>query len=200
MPESELAQALDLLVDRWERAGSPVRAALRPAPPRGVVERHLTDLGLNPTDELVDLYAWHDGVEGCELFWETDFHSLADATEEWRLNQSLAAEDPDVGASAEARLGWPGPPEWFPALYMDGSELLVLDNSDTPDRGSVWFTFTQSESERLFGSLLEGVLGAVWCIETGLWRIEDGTRVVCDRGHMPWAHDRVHPPWCAEHH
>lgn len=178
-----------MLVDRLEAAGSPVRAALRPPLPRVDVARHFEELGLHPTPELVDLFSWHDGAEGADLFWETQFQPLSEATAVWTANRTFIDDE------ANARRAFPGPNEWFPALLLDGSELLVIDNSHTTERGSVWFTFTQVEPERLFASFLEGVLAAVACVEQGLWQaVVDGT-IECNRQGMPTAEDRSHPPW-----
>jgi hypothetical protein len=195
---AELIESLDLLVDRLERAGSPIRTALRSPRPAPDVARHFTLLGLHPTSELVDLFSWHDGVDGADLFWETNFHPLSETTAVWRLAQSIANEDPQSRAAADRHVSFPGPVEWFPALFMDGNELLVIDNSQSTARGSVWFTFTQSEPAWVFDSLLEGVQAAVWCVERGLWRPDNQGRLECDRGSMPSRDDRNHPPWSPE--
>ncbi len=195
MGSSPLTEALDALVDRLDAAGSPIRSALRPARPQTDVAQHFVRLGLHPTPELIELFAWHDGAEGADLFWETNFHPLEVTTDTWRLNQSLADDDPEWRSTANRRHSFPGPFEWFPALFLDGGELLVVDNTATAERGSVWFTFTQSEPEWLFESLVEGVLAAVWCVEQGLWRPDRQGMIQCDRSTMPTRQDRNHPPW-----
>ncbi|MDQ4132813.1 MAG: hypothetical protein M3179_06295 [Actinomycetota bacterium] len=157
-------------------------------------------LGLHPTRELIDLFAWHDGAAGADLFWETNFHPLPAATEAWRLNQSLADKDAGWRRDADSRRSFPGPFEWFPALFMDGRELLVIDNTETSERGSAWFTFNEAEPEWLFDSLLEGVLAAVWCVEQGLWRPNERGTIECDRESMPSRQDRNHPPWAPDPH
>jgi hypothetical protein len=147
---SRFTDALDALVDRHRRLDSSVPEYLRPglAPPD--VRSAIGGLGLDPTEELVELFAWHDGLDttawprgagraGFPRIWgDAFFAPLTFAIETYR--ESIRIDQ--VAAETELRAyGKAGPatwnPEWFPA-FSGGDETYAVDCGSSPDRGLVF--------------------------------------------------------------
>jgi hypothetical protein len=60
---SELVEALDRLVSEHRRIGSPMPDFLVPGIHPDDVRARLGDLGLKPPEEVVELFAWHNGSD-----------------------------------------------------------------------------------------------------------------------------------------
>jgi hypothetical protein len=60
---SDLTDALDRLIDEHRRIGSPLDRFLRPGISPDDARASLAGLGLAPHEDLVELYAWHDGCD-----------------------------------------------------------------------------------------------------------------------------------------
>jgi len=147
---SRFTDALDALVDRHRRLGSSVPDYLRPGLDAPDVRSAIGELGLNPTDELVELFVWHDGLDagawprgagkaGFPRIWgDAFFAPLTVAVETYR--ESIRIDQ--VAAETELRAyGNAGPPtwnpEWFPA-FSSGDETYGVDCGSSPDRGLVF--------------------------------------------------------------
>lgn len=165
------------------------------------MQHRFAELGIDPVPELVELYAWRRPEDYPGLFWEADLFGIDQAVEVWRANRSVIEGHPDWERDAEELMSWPGPTTFFPALIGVGNsgDCLMVDNSAGPDRGGLWWVVTQDDSRKVFESLDEALRAAIHCVSEALWT-RDGAVVECLRTHQPWPHDRVHPPWCDEHH
>ncbi len=192
-----LREDLDDLTIALAAAGSPVREHLRPGlKSAGVLDR-LRSLRLEPVGEVVELFSWADGIDDPEqvhVFWECNLYPLDDLVSTYRQNRRHADEAADAGDA------WPGPPGWFPVLMLDQEEFVAVDCGDGPGRGSLWFLSAEDEPQLIFTDLGEAVAAAAYCARAGLWRPSTSGQIEADRGHMPWVHDRAHPPWCELHH
>jgi hypothetical protein len=60
---SELVEALERLMLEHRRVGSPLADFLRPGLEPAAIREQIAPLGLEPPDEAVELFAWHDGTE-----------------------------------------------------------------------------------------------------------------------------------------
>lgn len=81
-----LVDSLERLVDIFENRGVAMRQYLRPSLTRAEVQTALGRLGLNPPEELYQLYEWHDGIDTLnapkKLFMEHQFLPLNKAVQE----------------------------------------------------------------------------------------------------------------------
>lgn len=175
------------------------------APSVDQIRHKLVEAGFHDRDDVVEFLTWmgrHHVDNGFQLFWETGSPFEVDAAmKELRLNREIAAEVRiETGDSAqlspdEQQRRFPGPTDWLPVLFLDGTEFLSVDCRPDPVGGSVWFLFIESENRRLFDSLAEGIEAAIYCVEAGLWGLSD-YGVSCDeRPSMPGQSDRDNPPW-----
>jgi hypothetical protein len=132
---SELTDALERLVEEHHRIGSPLDRFLRPGIDAAAVRAGLTEIGVVPRDDLVELYAWHDGCdEGAyrdagagvgypRLFANVFFGPFAMAVDHYRENleidRNIVATYGDPGA-ATWRL------TWFPP-FSGGSPVYAVE-------------------------------------------------------------------------
>jgi hypothetical protein len=163
-----------------------------PAP----VHATFTALGLDPPDDLVSLFTWRTVVHPsgyAPIFREVFLHPLATMVDVYRFNRQIAAGVGEHGL--DPTTVWPGPSTWFPALMMDGAEIIAVD-CGYGDRGAVWFAFTQSEPARMYQSLAEAIAAALHCIEAGYWHYDPASDLVEGDGRSPaWLGDPVAAPW-----
>lgn len=119
-----LTQSLEKLVDIWESKGVPMRQHLRPGLTRVEIQAALTPLGLNPPEELYELYEWHDGVDDyykpALMFGEHQFIPLNDAIKE--LQGTIEYYIPAMGDEYDAS---PDLAKCLPFGFFDGSSYGV---------------------------------------------------------------------------
>jgi len=146
----ELTAALDDLIDRHRRLGSIVPDYLRPGRDPAEVRAAIEALGVDPPDELVELFAWHDGLDadrwprppgvvGYPRLWGDVFFDSLEASIEARetyLNIDRVARATELSAYGTAGEDtWH--PGWFPA-FAGGGETYAVDCRDAPTRGSAF--------------------------------------------------------------
>jgi hypothetical protein len=201
---------LHVLMDRYleliSTRGSRVRQHFAPAPPEEVVRGDLLAAGYHDRDEVVAFFTWADygslDSPNLDLFWETSSPSSHQAVieEQKRLVDFYENELwPEVGlpqdpTPAERELRFPGPRHWLPILFLDGVEFMSVDCRPGPTGGSVWFLFHEGDNAKIFDSLAEAIETAVYCVEAGIWSVEE-IGVKCERGTQPSVLDLANPPW-----
>ncbi len=127
--DGELSAALDRLAVQWQRVGAPIVDYLAPPLKRSVVAEALSSVGLAAPSEIVDWFAWHDGlslppgvgrhvtecgIEGMQ------YQSLDDCLIDLQVWRSV---NPPV---------WK--PTWFPLLHGWSSDCFVAVLSDGESR------------------------------------------------------------------
>ena len=60
---SELVDALERLMVEHRRVGSPVPDYLLPGLDPAAIRARIAPHGLEPPDEAIELFAWHDGTD-----------------------------------------------------------------------------------------------------------------------------------------
>ena len=76
---SPLHDALDQLLARAEQQGFPATEYFGAGADPAVVRRQLVELGLTPTQELVEFLSWRSVIHprgSAPLFWETEYWSF----------------------------------------------------------------------------------------------------------------------------
>lgn len=147
-----MAPGLDQLIDAEEASGSPVRRYLRPGIPESVVRGRLSAIGLRAPAELVELYAWHDGLDqqawidhghhsNLELFPYSDFPPIDRAISDYLELKSTWQDTPWYGEYlAGTDPGWGyWRTEWFPLFWADKSRHAI-DCSDGC-RAPIWHVY-----------------------------------------------------------
>ena len=194
-----IGDLLDSHLGALNKAGY-VRTADRPGPEERLVRRALREAGFGDRDDLVEYLCWASlpeaGAGLLELFFETsDPFSYLDAIAFAAGLQEFVEENPDFPGS---EVSWPGPSHWLPIAMLDSTEFISLDTRDDADGGgAVWFLVTDSENVRMFDSLVDAIRTATYCVEAGLWTVEDdGFSVECSsRSTVPSERDIANPPW-----
>ena len=159
---------LEELLLAEEASGSPIRRYLRPALSSAEIRDRLLGIGLAAPDELVELYAWHDGTD--QSAWLADSHhnnlcllpfarfvpldqAVSDYLELKRTWQDtdwyedyLAGNDPGWGY-------WRT--EWFPVFQSDKWRHAV--DCLAPDSNPVWHVYFEPfpKTEPVHASLSE---------------------------------------------
>lgn len=149
--DDTLTTALDDLIDRHRRLGSIVPDFLRPGRDPAEIRAAIEALGVDPPDELVELFAWHDGLDaerwprspgvaGYPRLWGDVFFDSLDGSIEARetyLEIDRVARETQLSAygSAGDDTWHPG---WFPAFAGGSSETYAVDCRDAPTRGSAF--------------------------------------------------------------
>jgi hypothetical protein len=146
---SGLAAALDDLMSEHRRIGSPVPRYLRPGlPSEAVRERIVSELGLDPPDPVLELFAWHDGIDHdawrgddaapgfARMFGDTYFAPVADAIGMYR--ESVEIDEATARFAFEDDVPRIWRPSWFPA-FCDGWETYAVEcGPESQDRGRVY--------------------------------------------------------------
>jgi hypothetical protein len=144
---TDLVDALEALLAEHRRIGSPLPRYLRPGAPAAEVRRTIeAAVGSDPPDDLVELFAWHDGTDHdawrrddvaagfARLFGDTYFAPLDDAVASRAESleiEATVARHADPGSTIPI---WRTP--WFPA-FSQGWEDYAVDCGDA-GRGRVY--------------------------------------------------------------
>ena len=139
---------LETLIGELGTLGSPIGRYLRPGRSEAEISVTLGALALVPPEELVDWYAWHDGVDHVaaapvegdrsplEVFFSVTLLSLDQAVsvcDEQRQARVELNDDADPEADAFWR------DSWFPILLGPGSIFVVECPTDAiAQTGPVW--------------------------------------------------------------
>jgi len=145
---SDLLDALERLLAEHRRIGSPVPDYLRPGGAGAEVIRAVEGTtGIAPPEDLVELFAWHDGIDNerwvresagtgfARLFGDTHFAPLEECVEAFHeaieIDRQAAMYPPgDVDASIWQR-------SWFP-VFTGGWETYTVECADDGLRGRVY--------------------------------------------------------------
>ena len=144
-----LVESLDALVEEHDRIGSPLRDRLVQGVPRDRIESAVRALGLSPSAELVDLFAWH-GIrddQGDESritwFWPASPYRLDEAVASYRQSMTIGgvtpAEIQQSGGPGSSLTGfWRS--DWFPILYGSPETYAVACDTGgaVTAEGPVW--------------------------------------------------------------
>jgi hypothetical protein len=137
-----LNSALVKLEDALRLAGAPIVDYLAPGLPEHAVQERLRGIDIDPCQELLSWYGWHDGTAGNiglrqetrELQPGVYFLSLEEALEQHRLIQEQLADAARRGRDPADSY----PPGAFPITWHQGPYHDVV--SSDPDRvGAAWF-------------------------------------------------------------
>jgi len=142
----DLVVALEALVDRHRRLGSTVPDYLRAGGDPTTIRSAITAVGLDPPDDLVTLFAWHDGLDsdrwllhgretGYPRLWGDVFFGTLIETIEAR--ESYLKIDRDIRPLAGDDYEDTWHPGWFP-VFSGGQETYAMDCRDSQTRGSVF--------------------------------------------------------------
>jgi cell wall assembly regulator SMI1 len=146
---TELTEALDELMAQHRRIGSPVPGYLRPGLPADDVRRRIVaTLGLDPPADVIDPFAWHDGIDEeawrrdgagtgfARLFGDAYLAPLADAIRHYRERIETDETTARYSMPGEALQTWK--PSWFP-VFSEGWETYGVEcDPGSPNRGLVY--------------------------------------------------------------
>ena len=114
------------------RSGTDVADGLRPGLQVEQIEAMLTDAGCEATDEMRDLWSWHNGSDASSPFiWYHDFLSLDEATSQFRLLRRMPL------------VSWPS--DYLPAFSFDGEWYGLYCGGDGRDAGPVLHLLLEGE-------------------------------------------------------
>lgn len=144
-----LTESLNALVSEHDRIGSPLRSRLRPGRTPAEVEKTLAGLGLQPPDEVVELFGWHEihdppGADArVSWFWPGTPYRLDEVVRAYRQFVDIGGVTPDALAEfvrdpspASTFTGF-WRTDWLPILY--GEEDYAIECGDGPRAtGAVW--------------------------------------------------------------
>jgi hypothetical protein len=146
---SDLTNALDALMAQHQRIGSPVPGYLRPGlPADSVRERISASVGLDASPDVIDVFAWHDGIDNeawvrdgvgtgfARLFGDAYFAPLDGAVREYRerieTDEVVARySTPDSAVETWRR-------SWFPAFCQGWDTYAVECDQGRSDYGRVY--------------------------------------------------------------
>ena len=188
MQDLTLFDALEALVAEHDRVGSPLRDELRPGPVRGQVEDAVRGVGLDPPQELIDFFTWHEvaarrgSLGRTDWFWPAGALRLDEAIETYR--RSIA-----VGGASWAQVGdslGPEPPpattftgfwrtDWFPVLAGSPETYAIeCPGGDGSTPGALWRVNWHPDPEfqtaRVASSLTEFIGRVVDLFRSGAYR------------------------------
>ena len=132
-----LKESLARLTAVWEGIGAPQREALRAGLSPAVLRDALQPWSRTPPVELVDLYAWADGMRGdLELFPGGRFLSSAEALETYRVMVETADE---LAASPRVKPALIWDRRWLPVFAGDDGHFLMTSPSHKEPASAIRF-------------------------------------------------------------
>lgn len=151
-PKESLADILRNLDTRIEQHSPKTFAALQPGLSRDEIQKLETEYGLSMTDELRQLYEWHDGISldsDRDLFGIHRFYPLKRLAEAHQLRKQTTAKQTGlVGlidwAVCRHRRDWI---ELFPDDCGDG---YYVDPTRRPVQGAIFYNFTETGRYRFY--------------------------------------------------
>jgi hypothetical protein len=186
-----LREALERLEAALAQVGHPVVRGLRPGRPAEEVQARLAEIDVDPPEDVITFFGWHDGYETPSGdVWQGRISpsyrpfSLDEACDEHASHQ-------DVLKAAAEYTGEQS--QWFAILEADGAWCVVNYGCSSNTRGQVaaWDggELTPAPEHRP-SSLAEPIELWVSYLEAGHWRW-DGSRWIDNRT----AAERAEHPW-----
>lgn len=169
-------QAFREVVDAHARQGSPLASALRPGLPQQevvqVLRASLDDPG-PMVDDLVALWAWHDGSGWVDGTGEVDvlpYYYFIPLAEARRIQQEQIEQiEFDIETGGDGYFEW-WDSSWWPVL-SGGLDFIVVDAAD----GVVWKASVAMSSRIRLASDLETFLGWVtWATKERFFYWDEG--------------------------
>jgi hypothetical protein len=143
---SELVDALERLMIEHRRVGSPLPDFLLPGLDSTAIRKRIAPLGLEPPDEAVELFAWHDGLDNKRylstgagigygrLFDDVFFGTLDDAIEYY--GKCLEIDRGTAMFDEEAEPTWRL--SWFPPFSAGLPTYGIECDAASPARGMIF--------------------------------------------------------------
>ena len=165
-PEDFLA-LLDRFEDRVRATGAGVTGLLAPGIPEAQVRAELAEIGMEPAQELVTWFGWHNGLttatpkslgDGCLIRWCP--LSLRESIEEWQRQ--------DRGTEP-----WQWKPTWLPVGLFGGPQRLAVDCTP-PQAHQATIRMTSPEAMLFDESEVPSVIGFATVVGWWLEAIEQG--------------------------
>jgi hypothetical protein len=168
-----LRLALERLEAALIRTGYPIAEGLQPGLSEDEVRTRLAAIGVDPPDDLVTWFGWHDGYEtptgGSYYGWicpAFEILTLEEACERHAYHQQ------DLLLSTPYR---DQQTEWFPVLRSDAASCVINYSDDVESRGSVAICdagVVEPAPGRRPASLVEPIELWLSYLDSGLWRCE----------------------------
>lgn len=173
--ESErLLNALDALVAAATAQGSRIAEGLQPGLSEADLRERLAPFVLDPPNELITLFGWHDGSRPDDLdSWFGPVHSflaLDKAIEDYEFIQ-----EPDM-IEVWVRVGDIEHTEWFPLIDFDGAWVLMDCHRESASRGKVVGYRPEDGMPAYRAALTEPLERWAGYINSGVWRREPDGR------------------------
>jgi hypothetical protein len=146
-----LTDSLETLVAEHDRIGSTLRSRLGPGVAAATVQSTLRELGLVATDELVELFGWHEIVDApedqarIEWCWSAAPFRLEEAARDYRSSMEIGgltkAEVEELARDMHPASSFTGfwRADWLPILY-GSPETYAIECGPEAGRGpgAVW--------------------------------------------------------------
>lgn len=165
------AEILRQLDSRIEEHAPKTFAALRPGLAQSEIATIKKEYGIRLTDEMCELYAWHDGIslDSSQSFFSIQsFAPLEDLAKSERLKKQDLANATLLQRAFHwvfcgHRKNWI---DLFPDAAGDG---YFVDPTRKPNRGSVFYNFNEMGDYRFYPSLTNLMLAISECYDAGLY-------------------------------
>ena len=171
---SALVDAMEALLQCHTRLGRPLETYLRPGLSEQGLIAEFNRIGSAPGD-LVQLYAWHDGVEQdghtpgeVELFPGYEWLSLRRALGNYRSFERIPNHLVAPGWHEYWR------PGWLPIFDGMGGCYFVVSCVKDEDHGKVLAIRPGATTRVAFRSIQQMILSLLRCFEAGMYFVEDG--------------------------
>jgi hypothetical protein len=141
-----MQRVLEQLLDAEEASGSPVRQYLRPGLPLSVVRDRLEAIGLRAPAELLDLYAYCDGIDQSAWRHASHGNTILDLLPHFELaslDESIV-DYVDLKETSESMdaAGWGNwQPDFFPVLRAEKWRYAIACNGGA--HGPMWAVYTE---------------------------------------------------------
>jgi hypothetical protein len=150
-----LTDSLEALVAEHDRIGSSLRSRLGPGRPAADVEAALREVGLTSSDEIVELFGWHEirdepsDRSRIEWFWPASPLRLDEAVRQYRMVCSIGegalslAQFDEAVRTHDPRGSFTGfwREDWLPLLYGGehyAGECGIGAGSERPPVSPMW--------------------------------------------------------------
>ena len=186
---SELTDALDRLMLEHRRIGSPVPDFLRPGSEPAKIRKRIAALGLEPPDDAIELFSWHDGSDNGRyvssgagvgyprIFDDVFFGTIDEAVAYYRKCLQIDRDVAGVYADDADRI-WQL--SWFPPFSGGLPTYGIECDPASPARGRIfepwWHPPIEDPIRPRFRNLTHLVESVVRRFEAGAYSWDEATR------------------------